>query len=70
MMIFSSDLVLISTKPPSKRHEKIPVTFFTGAEQNYDGENIELHITLFALTSYYTNVHLNISSITEIPLHS
>ena len=30
MMGFPSDLVSFSTKLPSKRHEKIRVTFFTG----------------------------------------
>jgi len=43
MMGFPSDLVSFLTKLPSKRHEKIPVTFFTGTEQNYvqgDEENI------------------------------
>ena len=30
MMGFSLDLVSFSTKPQSKRHEKIPVTFFKG----------------------------------------
>ena len=30
MMGFPSDLVSLSTKLPSKRHEKIRVTFFTG----------------------------------------
>jgi len=48
MMGFSSDLVSVSTKLPSKRqHEKIPVTFFTGTDRNYvqaDEENIDLHI--------------------------
>ena len=30
MMGFPSDLVSFSTKLPTKRHENIPVTFFTG----------------------------------------
>ena len=45
MMGFPSDSVSFSTKLPSKRHEKIPVTFFTGEVQvieEENGENIEI----------------------------